>query len=122
MDHQTTWLFHLPSDKPDDNNDILTPHHLHVHFLRDCAIPLGVNLKRQRRGIKIMPYKRDVSGSFDFFTGPGLLTSFYFSCGPLAGLGFWVNNVPGFIFALAGTTMLWLLIALLKDVSLEVQR
>jgi hypothetical protein len=121
MDHQTTWLFYLPSDKPNDNNDILTPHHLHVHFLRSYAITLGVNLKRQRRGMKIKPYKRDLSEPFDFFTGPGILTSFYFSCGPIAGLGFWMNNVPGFVFAIVGNTILWLLIALLKDLNLEVQ-
>jgi hypothetical protein len=72
-------------------------------------------LKRQKGCTKIKPGKRKKAEPFALPESPGILAGFYFSCGPLAGLGFFVGNVGGFVFALVGNVMFWVLIALLKE-------
>jgi hypothetical protein len=57
-------------------------------------------------------YKREKVDPFDMPTSPGMLAGFYFSCGPLAGLGFWIGGLQGFVLSIVGDAVLWLLIAL----------
>jgi hypothetical protein len=72
-------------------------------------------LKRQRGCTKIKLGKRKKAEPFALPKSPGILAGFYFSCGPLAGLGFFVGNGGGFVFAIVGDVMFWVLIALLKE-------
>ncbi|HEX6479986.1 MAG TPA: hypothetical protein VF043_14180 [Ktedonobacteraceae bacterium] len=72
-------------------------------------------MKRQRGCTKIKPGTREKAEPFALPKSPGTLSGFYFSCGPLAGLGFFVGNVEGFVFAIVGDIMFWVLIALLKE-------
>jgi hypothetical protein len=60
-------------------------------------------------------YKREKRDSFSLPTRPGLFAGFYFSCGPLAGLGFLIGNVQGFELALVSNVIFWVLIKLLKE-------
>lgn len=93
-----------------DNNDILTSQQEKVYFSRDYFIILGVKLKRQRCCNRMKRYKREKAEPFTLPTSPGILAGFYFTCGPVAGLGFWIDNLPGFLFAIAGDIVFWLLI------------
>lgn len=71
-------------------------------------------MKPQKGCTKIKLGKRKKAEPFALPKSPGILAGFYFSCGPLAGLGFFVGNVGGFVFAIVGDVMFWILIALLK--------
>ena len=57
-------------------------------------------------------YKREKVDPSGMPTSPGMLAGFYFSCGPLAGLGFWIGGLQGFVLAIIGDTALWLLLTL----------
>jgi hypothetical protein len=59
-------------------------------------------------------YERDTIAPSCLPPGPGIFAGFYFSCGPLAGFGLFVGYWQGFVFAIVGDVMLWILIALLK--------
>ena len=59
-------------------------------------------------------YKREMIAPYSLPTSPGMLVGFYFSIGPVAALGFWIDNLPGFLFAIAGDIVFWMLIMLLK--------
>jgi len=102
---------------PNDNNDILALQYVNVHFTRGYSISLGANLKRQRGCTKIKLGKRKKAEPFTLPKSPGTLAGFYFSCGPLAAFGFFVGNLEGFVFAIVGDVMFWVLIALLKDIN-----
>jgi hypothetical protein len=52
---------------------------------------------------------------FSLPTKPGILVGFYFSCGPIAGLGYWIDDAQGFVFAIVGGIVFWILITLLKE-------
>jgi len=60
-------------------------------------------------------YKREKIDSFSLPTRPGIFAGFYFSCGPLAGLGFLLGNAQGFELALVSNVIFWVLIYLLKE-------
>jgi hypothetical protein len=45
-----------------------------------------------------------------------MLAGFYFSCGPLAVLGFWIGHLQGFVLAIVSDAIFWILIALLKEI------
>ena len=60
-------------------------------------------------------YKKKKVNPFGMPASPGMLAGFYFSCGPLAGLGFWIGGLQGFVLAIIGDAVLWLLIALRPD-------
>jgi len=60
-------------------------------------------------------YKREKIDSFSLPTRPGIFAGFYFSCGPLAGLGFLLGNAQGFELALVSNLLFWVLIDLLKE-------
>jgi hypothetical protein len=60
-------------------------------------------------------YKREKVDPFSLPTSPGLLAGFYFSCGPVAGLGFWIGDLQGFVLAIVVDVIFWFLIALLKN-------
>ena len=74
-------------------------------------------MKRQRDCTKIKLGKRKKAEPFALPKSPGTLAGFYFSCGPVAGLGFFVGNVPGFVFAIVGDILFWVLIAWLKEMK-----
>jgi hypothetical protein len=59
--------------------------------------------------------KREKRDSFSLPTRPGILAGFYFSCGPLAGLGFLIGDVQGFVLALVSNVLFWVVIDLLKE-------
>ena len=63
---------------------------------------------------KMKRYREEKVDPFGLSTSPGILAGFYFSCGPVAGLGFWIGNWQGFVFAILGNTMFWILISLLE--------
>jgi hypothetical protein len=62
--------------------------------------------------IKMGCCKREEVYPFDLPAHPGGLTGFYFSCGPLAALGFFINGLWGFAFAIIADAVFWLLIVL----------
>jgi len=45
-----------------------------------------------------------------------MLAGFYFSCGPLVVLGFWIGHLQGFELAIVSDAIFWILIALLKEI------
>jgi len=61
-------------------------------------------------------YKREKVDSFGMPTSPGMLAGFYFSCGPLAALGFWIGHLQGFVLAIVSDAIFWILVALLKEI------
>ena len=60
-------------------------------------------------------YKREKIDSFSLPTRPGIFAGFYFSCGPIAGLGLLLGNAQGFELALVSNLLFWVLIDLLKE-------
>ncbi len=63
-----------------------------------------------RKKAKAEPYRLS--------TSPGPLAGFYFSCGPLAALGFFIGGLQGFVLAIIGNAVLWFLIAWRRDKKL----
>ncbi len=60
-------------------------------------------------------YKREKIDSFSLPTRPGILACFYFSCGPIAGLGFLIGDSQGFVLAIVSNVIFWVLMNLLKE-------
>ncbi len=63
-----------------------------------------------RKKAKAEPYRLS--------TSPGPLAGFYFSCGPLAALGFFIGGLQGFVLAIIGNAVLWFLITWRRDKKL----
>ena len=80
---------------------------------------LGVNLKRQSSCASMKCYKREKVDPFALPTSPGILASFYFSCGPIAGLGFLIGGMQGFVFAIVSDVIFWVLMKLLKEIGIH---
>jgi hypothetical protein len=62
--------------------------------------------------------KRDKIDPFGLPKSPGMLAGFYLSCGPLAGLGFFMGGSQCFVSAIIGDILFWTLITLLKEKSI----
>lgn len=58
--------------------------------------------------------KKEQAEPFTLATSPGILAGFYFSCGPVAGLGFFIGYVQGFEIAIVGNALCWFMLALLQ--------
>lgn len=58
--------------------------------------------------------ERVQSDAFNLPIAPGKLLGFYFSCGPVASLGFLIGDLPGFLLAIAGDMLFWFLLTLLE--------
>jgi hypothetical protein len=54
------------------------------------------------------------SDAFNMPIAPGNLLGFYFSCGPVASLGFLIGDLPGLLFAVACDMLFWFLLTLLE--------
>ncbi len=68
-----------------------------------------------RRGTVAKKYRTiEKTEPFKLPTKPGVLEWFYFSCGPLAALGFFVGGVLGFLYILLGIACLYLLVSIFK--------
>jgi hypothetical protein len=64
-----------------------------------------------------MCYQREKAYPFALSNCPGKVAGLYFSCGPLAALGFFVAGLPGFAFGIIINIIFWILIALLKKLT-----
>ena len=57
--------------------------------------------------------RREKIDPFSLPTSPGVLAGFCFFCGPMAGLGFWIGDLQGFIVAIVVDVIFWVLVALI---------
>ena len=83
-----------------------------------CLVRLGGNrgsyVELQGRSTKVMYYQREKAYTFALPDCPDKVTGWYFFCGPLAALGFFVAGLSGFALAVIINTVFWILVALLK--------
>jgi hypothetical protein len=57
---------------------------------------------------------RGQSDAFNLPIAPGELSGFYFTCGPVASVGFLIGDLSGFLLAIACNMLFWFLCILLK--------
>jgi len=112
----------VKNDKRHDNNDILTSHPSNVHLLQRIFSIFGksspgleVSVKPEGLCTGMKCRKKAKAEPYRLPTSPGPLAGFYFSCGPLAALGFFIGGLQGFVLAIIGNAVLWLLLAWRRD-------